>query len=133
MAKQWTNKKLSKLAETVSQFASQLELLQEQVSQMNQTVAYSSGRIDTLIQVLAGQSDLPSDPAIRTEAVVESDRLEAITTQVQQLNYRLQILERRELSQAAVGLLESIEDEEIEDEPDEVLWDFIEPGASSSR
>lgn len=78
------------------------------------------------------------EPRDRSESAVPNARLTQIEQQirqlkqqVQQLKQRVQQLERESFSSGS-GVLPleetTLEDEEIEDEPDEILVEFLEPG-----
>jgi hypothetical protein len=56
-------------------------------------------------------------------------RLSALEAQVQQLTQQLGYLERRLPAGITVGMTAPalVEEEDIDDEPDEILWDFMEP------
>ncbi|MFM7423871.1 MAG: hypothetical protein ACKO7W_02510 [Elainella sp.] len=61
-------------------------------------------------------------------------RLTELEQQVQQLTRRVQDLERQAFNPTLGGLGVSeiiLEDDDMEDQPDEILWEFMEPGERS--
>ncbi len=131
---QWTEERLSRLADQVEQIGSQLGELGNRVEQI-------CGSVDRLVALMTTSLPAASTSAKEIASPPEPlqlslTRLTALEAQVQQLTQRLSDLERQHVTQVAessaqertslIGLAE-LEDEEIDDEPDEILWDFMEP------
>lgn len=116
---------ITQLANTVSQIARQLQQIGLQLNALGRQVAQEQTALEQISQAQ------PSVP--QTELL---ERFASLEDLVQQLNIRVQALERREVAFAAPLLpdaeLEATE-ADTEDEPDEILWDFIEPVVPGSE
>lgn len=140
----WTDQRLDKLAESMERLIGQLHLLGNQISQVGNRVEQTCNRVDTFVDLGRADPSPSADsnhPAPNRHRSVEQtvgqtvdqssyplDRLTALESQMQQLTQRVQYLERREvvLSPQVLPAL-AVEEEDIEDEPDEILWDFLDP------
>jgi outer membrane murein-binding lipoprotein Lpp len=134
----WTDQKLDKLADIVDRLVSQADRLSSQIDQLGSRLERTADSIDALIGVVqpqmgsvpeavANPTDPQTDPSIDWVA-----RVSALEAQVQQLAQRVQGLERNQFISHVPHSGITLEEEEIEDEPDEILWDFMEPDSPGS-
>lgn len=119
---------LSQIATQVSQLAAQLQQIGLQLNALGQQVAQNQVAVE---QAAVNQT------ANSTPQPELLERFASLEELVQKLSIRVNMLERREVAftaplqpavQPAVEL-----DEDTEDEPDEILWDFIEPAVPGSE
>jgi len=115
-----TIERINQLATTISQIAGQLQQIGLQLNQLGQPIQARP------LASSENQSNL-------------EERFSSLEDLVQQLTIRLGALERREVALTApllavpAELAKSDLDSDTDDEPDEVLWDFIEPVVPSSE
>jgi hypothetical protein len=129
----WTDERLDKLADGMERLIGQLHRvshqMSDQISQLGNRIEQTCDRVDALIE--GKQDNDPSRPAAPPSHLL--DRLTVLESQMQQLMQRVQYLERREVSQLAIQVqprgvaAEDEMDDDVEDEPDEILWDFFNP------
>jgi phage-related minor tail protein len=121
---QQTAESIHQLAATVSQIAEQLQ----QVSlQLNQVGGQMISKPQTgLVERFSSLEDLVRQLSIRVSGL---ERREVAAVAVA----RPALVERVERVEVETAEVETEIDDEIEDEPDEILWDFIEPVAPGSQ
>jgi phage shock protein A len=149
--KRWTHKKLNQLADLVEVLALQVQQMQGQIGLLSHQVEQTCLRLDRLTEVMHAADVTQPTPAIESTSITESDssrltRIEFKLNQIElrlnqgelrlnrgdgrldRLEARLQVLEGRQEQVASVLPPIRMDDsDEIEDEPDEVLWDFLDP------
>jgi chromosome segregation ATPase len=109
---------LSQIATQVSQLAAQLQQIGLQLNALGQQVAQNQ------VAVEQAAVDQTANSTPQPELL---ERFASLEELVQKLSIRVNMLERREVAFTA-PLQPAVElDEDTEDEPDEILWDFIEP------
>lgn len=132
----WTDQKLDKLADAVERLADQMQQMHRQIGHLGNRVEQTCTSADSLVAVISTQP-MPLETTYLADAsdVPPTDWLDRLATleqQVLQLTEQVKHLERR----AAANLNPSITlagptapfvDDDVDDEPDEILWDFIEP------
>lgn len=139
---QWTDQKLDKLADIVDRLVRQVDRLSSQIDQLGSRLERTADSVDALIGVIQPQmgssseaithpTDPPTDPSI-DPSIDWATRVSALEAQMQQLTQRVQGLERSQFISHVPRSGIPLEEEEIEDEPDEILWDFIEPDSPGS-
>lgn len=134
----WTDDKLDTLADTVDRLANQVQQLSFQMEQVGARLERTTQSLDALVNAIA------TDRASLTEAKPDrlptpdpkadwSSRLTLLEGQMQHLTQRIQYLEQRERAVNTVPAtpIVLIEDDDMEDTPDEILWDFMEPNSNS--
>lgn len=130
----WTDERLDKLADGVERLVGQLEQLGEQIRLLGNRIEQTCDRVDALVE---GKPDRnQSAPAVAPQPSSQSSplsgRVTTLEAQMQQLTQRVQYLERREVVHLAaqvqpIPVIGEDEDDGVEDEPDEILWDFFDP------
>lgn len=133
----WTDARLDKLADGVEKLIEQLHQVSDQISdqitQNGSRIERTCERVDAFIE---GKHDDERSSSASVEPAHLLDRLTVLESQMQQLMQRVQYLERREVSQLAIQVQPGIMaeetesndiDDDVEDEPDEILWDFFDP------
>lgn len=141
--KRWTKKKLNRLADVVSQLTIQVQQMQLQMVQLSDRVDRTCHSLDGLVNALQqGPAKQPEPNPSPTDAALTNAALNArfqqMEQQIQQLGDRVKALERRELTMLPPPIQPPVqpmlmEDDDIEDEPDEILWDFLEPSERMNR
>jgi hypothetical protein len=141
----WTDERLDKLADGVEQVVGQLDRLGNQISLLGNRIEQTCNRVDAFVESKHDsiQSSPLTDKQLSDQFSTQSnhqsspllDRVTTLESQMQQLMQRVQYLERREVAHltaqvqavTGVGAVGDDEDDGIEDEPDEILWDFFDP------
>lgn len=134
----WTDDKLDTLADTVDRLVNQVQQLSFHMEQVGARLERTTQSLDALVNAIA------TDRASLTEAKPDrlptpdpradwSSRLTLLEGQMQHLTQRIQYLEQRERAVNTVPAtpIVLIEDDDMEDTPDEILWDFMEPNSNS--
>lgn len=125
---EWTNERLNQLADSVERLTDLVQQMGSQIGQLGQRVEQTRSSVDDLVNVVT----ISMPPTFRAPANLnppdkQLDRLAALEQQMQQLTQRVKSLEQQLVSVPSPMTVPLELDEEIEDEPDEILWDFIEP------
>lgn len=136
----WSDKRLSQLADLIERLATQVQQLHGQVGQVSQQVEQTCLRVDQLTATIrssnASSNASPAVSGATPDVFASVDTARTISNDLMRLEARLEQLDRRvkglEHPPVAAPLLQPAvvahtDDDEIEDEPDEVLWDFLDP------
>jgi hypothetical protein len=143
-SQEWTDERLNHLA-------TQVEKISIELSQLGQRVEQVCSSVDRLVTAITVSPTVTAPTVVPTGStglqkpvqlmnqlsaqvpIPQSQewlsRLSALEAQVQQLTQQLGYLERRLPAGITVGMTAPalVEEEDIDDEPDEILWDFMEP------
>lgn len=128
---QWTDDKLDKLANVVNQLVNQVQQLTHQSSQLGAQLERTTQSLDALVSAMTVDRGSLTKPQSFKPETDWLSRLTMLEELVHHLTQRIQYLERRELAVSTVPAPALIEDDDIEDAPDEILWDFMEPNSNS--
>jgi CII-binding regulator of phage lambda lysogenization HflD len=134
---QWNDEKLNKLAEIVNHLAGQLQQISNQVTQLGYRVEQMRSSVDHLVSVIETYSFPQQEVVSRTPNLQKQDWLDRLTQLEEQVNHlsnRIKYLERQDAAfKMPIQPTFVVDEDEIEDEPDEILWDFMEPSTQDKR
>lgn len=144
---QWTDERLDKLANTVERLAEHMQQMHHQIEQLGNRVEQTCSRADSLVAAISSQP-MPletiyvADPSDGLPPADWFTRLATVEQQMQQLTEQIKHLERRFAATLKPSNLNCSNfnlsvptppfgEDDVDDEPDEILWDFIEPSSNS--
>lgn len=138
--KLWTDKKLHKLTDRVDQLTVQVQQMGAQMSELGQRIDQTRGSIDQLVDLI--RTNLSQSEGVMTPSQQHDrqqhdrqlsdllNRFNQIEQQMLHLSNRVNYLESRNATSMFPQTQPVFSEDEIEDEPDEILWDFMEPAAT---
>ncbi len=133
-SERWTSKKLNRLADGVDQLMAQVQQMQLQIVHLSDRVDRTCNSLDRLVNALQNAKSTQPEPIETPANDALNSRMQQMEQQLHQLSDRVKSLERRELTLSPPQLQPVlIEDDDVEDEPDEILWDFLEPSERMNR
>jgi chaperonin cofactor prefoldin len=143
---QWTDERLNKLANTVERLAEQMQQMHQRIDQLGDQIEQTCSNADSLMTAISTQPMLVEttylDDSSDSPSVDWVARLATVEQQMQQLTEQIKHLERRltaNFNPSNLNLANfnrsvptaPFAEDDVDDEPDEVLWDFIEPTSNS--